>query len=252
MDDDTPGNTQHPLQELSRTKLSPEQRQQKKRMIRWIILLCLCLIPFVVWLETSLLKVDISLPISSDILIFALTNLNVILVLLMFFLILRNLAELFFESRQNVLGSKLKTKLVISFISLSLIPTILLFFISLQFVSTSMDYWFNSNIEISLENSLELAKAHLHDTKEEVNVLGDTVEKKLRVHPKINLNNEAIENSLAAMLKTYDTRNGLSFTLISEQRNKSFTVASPLLASQKQIDLSPSIARPERRFVHAL
>ncbi len=241
MDETTSGNTDRPVQELSRNKLSPQQRQQKKRMIRWIILLCLGLIPFVVWLEKSLLKVDISLPISSDILIFALINLNVILVLLMLFLILRNLAELFFESRQNVLGSKLKTKLVISFISLSLIPTILLFFISLQFVSTSMDYWFNSNIEISLENSLDLAKAHLQDTKEEVNVLGDTVEKKLRLHPKINLTNEAFEKSLAAILKTYDTRNGLSFTLISEHRSKTFTAASPLLASQKQIPISGSI-----------
>jgi len=240
MDEDATDKTEHSLQGLSRAKLSPEQRQKKKRMIRWIILLCLCLIPFVVWLEKSLLKVDISLPISSDILIFALTNLNVIVVLLMFFLILRNLAELFFESRQNVLGSKLKTKLVISFISLSLIPTILLFFISLQFVSTSMDYWFNSNIEISLKNSLELAKAHLQDTKAEVNVLGNIVEKKFRLHPKINLNNEAIEKSLAAVLKTYDTRNGLSFTLISERRNKSFTVASPLLASQKQIPIPGS------------
>ncbi len=240
MDEDIVGDRKRPLQELSKTKLSPEQRQQKKRMIRWIILLCLSLIPLVVWLEKSLLKVDISLPISSNILIFALTNINVILVLLMFFLILRNLAELFFESRKNVLGSKLKTKLVISFISLSLIPTILLFFISLQFVSTSMDYWFNSNIEISLENSLELAKAHLQETKDEVNVLGNIVEKQLRLHPKINLNSDAIEKNLATILKTYDTRNGLSFTLISEQRNKSFTVASPLLSSQKETPIPGS------------
>jgi two-component system, NtrC family, nitrogen regulation sensor histidine kinase NtrY len=241
MDEDTLNSTDQPPQELSRAKLTPQQRQQKKRMIRWIILLCFALIPFVVWLEKSLLKVDISLPISSDILIFALINLNVILVLLMLFLILRNLAELFFESKQNVLGSKLKTKLVISFISLSLIPTILLFFISLQFVSTSMDYWFNSNIEISLKNSLELAKAHLQETKDEVAVLGDTVEKRLILQPKSNSNNEEFEKNMAAILKAYDTRNGLSFTLISEQRNRSFTVASPLLASQKKVPIPGSI-----------
>ena len=237
MDEDSPNSVELPPHELSRAKLSPQQRQQKKRMIRWIILLCLCLIPFVIWLEKSLLKVDISLPISSDILIFGLINLNVILVLLMLFLILRNLAELFFESRQNVLGSKLKSKLVISFISLSLIPTILLFFISLQFVSTSMDYWFNSNIEISLENSLNLAKAHIQDTKDEVTVLGDIVEKRLTLQGKNSPSVDEFEQSMAAILKTYDTRNSLSFTLVSEQQNKTFTVASPLLASQKKIPI---------------
>ena len=230
----------HPELESSRAKLSPRQRQQKKRMIRRIILLCLCLIPFVVWLEKSLLKVDISLPISSDIIIFGLINLNVILVLLMLFLILRNLAELFFESKQNILGSKLKTKLVISFISLSLIPTILLFFISLQFVSTSMDYWFNSNIEISLQNSLELAKSHLQETKGEVGVLGEIVENELRLLPPSNGEPETLAKNMAAILKKHDTRNGLSFTLISDQRNKLFSVASPLLSSQKEIPITRS------------
>jgi len=161
MDKATPDTTERPpYQELSKVHLSKQQRLQKKRLIRRVIFICLCLIPFFVWLESSLLKADITLPISSDILIFGIINLNVILVLLMLFLVLRNLAELFFESKQNIVGSKLKSKLVISFISLSLIPTILLFFISLQFVSTSMDYLFNTNIEISLQNSLDLAKSY--------------------------------------------------------------------------------------------
>ena len=119
-----------PSQEPGKARLTKQQRRQKKRLIRRVILICLCLIPLFVWLESSLLNADITLPISSDILVFGIINLNVILVLLMLFLILRNLAELFFESRQNIVGSKLKSKLVISFISLSLIPTILLFYLT--------------------------------------------------------------------------------------------------------------------------
>jgi len=245
MDEAAPNKTEQkqvPLQDRRkqdrrRPKLNSLQRQQKKRLIRRVILACLCLIPLFVWLEISLLKVDVTLPISSDILIFALTNLNVLLVLLMFFLVLRNLAELFFESKQNVLGSKLKTKLVISFISLSLIPTILLFFIALQFVSTSMDYWFNANIEISLKNSLDLAKTYLQDTKDEVNVLGDTVENDLQTRQKTNPKSQNIERILTDTFKTHDTRNVLDFTLIREQGNKVFTISSPLLASQKTVDI---------------
>ncbi len=225
-------------QQLSKPRLSSRQRQQKKRLIRQVILTCLCLIPLFVWLEISLVNVDITLPISSDILIFGVINLNVILVLLMLFLVLRNLAELFFESRQNVLGSKLKTKLVISFISLSLIPTILLFFISLQFVSTSMDYWFNSNIEISLKNSLDLAKSYLQETKSEVDVLGETVEKSILQSQDTNPDTDDLEKRLASALESYDTRNSLSLTLISDQRSKIFTVSSPLLSSQKMPQIS--------------
>jgi two-component system, NtrC family, nitrogen regulation sensor histidine kinase NtrY len=234
MEEATPDiNPLQPYQELSKVKLSKEQQLQKKRLIRQVILICLCLIPLFVWLESSLLNADITLPISSDILVFGIINLNVILVLLMLFLVLRNLAELFFESRQNILGSKLKSKLVISFISLSLIPTILLFFISLQFVSTSMDYWFNSNIEISLQNSMDLAKSYLQETTNEVDALGETVEHDIATPGIIGPGPEALEENLTNILASYDTRNALSFTLITDQRNNYFSASSPFFASQK-------------------
>lgn len=224
---------QLPILVLSKPQLNSKQRQEKKKLIRQVIIACLCLIPLFIWLERSLLNVDISLPVSSDILIFGVINLNVILVLLMLFLVLRNLAELFFESRQNTIGSKLKTKLVISFISLSLIPTILLFFISLQFVSTSMDYWFNSNIEISLQNSLDLAQSYIQETEEEVDVLGENVENSLIQTRETSPEPADIEKKLTSILNDYDTRNALSFTLITDQRNRLFTVSAPILSSQK-------------------
>ncbi|HIQ37345.1 MAG TPA: HAMP domain-containing protein [Desulfocapsa sulfexigens] len=222
-----------PYQKPGKARLTKQQRRQKKRLIRRVILICLCLIPLFVWLESSLLNADITLPMSSDILVFGIINLNVILVLLMLFLILRNLAELFFESRQNIVGSKLKSKLVISFISLSLIPTILLFFISLQFVSTSMDYWFNSNIEISLQNSMDLAKSYLQETKEEVDIIGETVEQTIITPSIIGPGSDTLEENLTNILASYNTINALSFTLITDQRNRYFSASSPFLASQK-------------------
>lgn len=228
MDDSTQKQIQLPApQSLSKPQLSDEQRQQKKRLVRKVIVTCLCLIPLFVWLESSLVNVDISLPVSSDILIFALINLNVLLVLLMLYLVLRNLAELFFESRQNILGSKLKSKLVISFISLSLIPTILLFFISLQFVSTSMDYWFNSNIELSLQKSLDLAKSILQETKEEVDLLGENFEENIFLLYEKKPGTDELKKSLNAILTTNNIRGPDSLTLIIDQRNKIITASSP-------------------------
>lgn len=149
--------------------ITREQRRQKRKLINRVILFCICLIPLFIWLQGRLFERDIQLPLNSNIVIFALINLNVILVLIVLFLVLRYLAELIFERKRNVLGSKLRTKLVISFLSLSLLPTILLFFVALQFISSSVDYWFNSSIEESLQESLDLARSQIQDSREQVN-----------------------------------------------------------------------------------
>ena len=145
--------------------ITREQRRQKRKLISRVILFCLCLIPLFIWLQSRLFERDIQFPLNSNIVIFALINLNVILVLVVLFLILRYLAELIFERKRNILGSKLRTKLVVSFLSLSLLPTILLFFVALQFVSSSVDYWFNSSIEESLQESLDLARSQIQDSR---------------------------------------------------------------------------------------
>ena len=147
--------------------LTRKQRTHKRRVINRIIFFCLCLIPMFMWLQGELFKRDIELPLNSNIFIFALINLNVILILVVLFLILRYMADLLFERRVNLLGSKLRTKLVGSFLALSLLPTVLLFFVALQFISTSVDYWFNSSIEQSMRESLRLARSVIDDTRKQ-------------------------------------------------------------------------------------
>ncbi|MCI5145207.1 MAG: HAMP domain-containing protein [Candidatus Electrothrix sp. AR3] len=145
--------------------LTFEQRKQKQRLTRYVIGCCIFLIPLLIYTQRGLLKGDLSLPISSTILIFALININGLLLLLMLYLILRNLVELIFERRNKILGSRLRTRLVISFISLSIIPTSVLFLFALGSVSTSMDYWFDTNVEESLESSLKLAQELFQETE---------------------------------------------------------------------------------------
>jgi len=95
----------------------------------------------------------------SNIVIFALMNINVILLLFLLYLIARNVVKLIFERKQNIFGHRLRTKLVITFIALSLIPTIVLFGLATQFISTSMEYWYNIQVEQSLKKSLQVAQS---------------------------------------------------------------------------------------------
>jgi two-component system, NtrC family, nitrogen regulation sensor histidine kinase NtrY len=162
--------------------MTEEQRRLKKRMVRRIILFCICLIPFFTWLQGTLFRQDFQLPVSSTIVIFALINVNVILILIVLFLILRYLAELIFERKMNIMGSRLRTKLVVSFLSLSLIPTILLFFVALQFISSSVDYWFSSSIEESLQESLTLARNQIQESQAQAQITGDAVARRIAEH----------------------------------------------------------------------
>ena len=133
----------------------------------------------------------------------------------MVFLVLRNLLRFIFEQRQTALGKSLRTRLVISFISLSLIPTILLFFIALQFVSTSMDYWFNSNVEASLDVSLKVAQDIYQGSKDQAVATGNTLAEELVTEQALLLSPNNIESLLQNQL-TLRNLDGLTF--LSDQR----------------------------------
>ena len=152
--------------------LTAEQKKRKQRLIRVVIAFCLLLIPALAYLQRGLLGADFNLPVSSTILIFALININGLLLLLMVYLVLRNLVELIFERNQKIMGSRLRTRLVISFVSLSLVPTGTLFVIALRFVSTSMDYWFNTNVDEALEAAHRLAQSTLQETGQQAEFTG--------------------------------------------------------------------------------
>jgi two-component system nitrogen regulation sensor histidine kinase NtrY len=64
------------------------------------------------------------------------------------------------ESRTNPFGTRLRTKLVLSFVGLSLVPTMLLFFAAAGFINNTVHNWFNTQVETSLSESLEVAQTY--------------------------------------------------------------------------------------------
>ncbi|OGR17005.1 MAG: PAS domain-containing sensor histidine kinase [Desulfobacterales bacterium GWB2_56_26] len=204
---------------------------QKRKLIRRVILICILLIPFFIWIQSILFKGKVALPLDNNILIFALINLNVLLVLFVLFLVLRNLAELFFERRINRLGNKLKTKLIASFLSLTLIPTILLFFVALQFVSTSMDYWFNASVEDSLTESLQLAQSLLHEKEEQVTLMSKGIAERMTDLDISSYTSETISDTLENILSFNPINGPDSLGLITNDKNLEISVRGPQLRS---------------------
>lgn len=152
---------------------------RKRKFERIIMIVAGIVISLLSLAEYYLISGFSPLSTSSNVLIFAVINLNILLILLLGFLVVRNLVKLVFEDRKNLLGAKLRTKLVIAFVSLSLIPTILLFLISFQFLRTSIGYWFNIKVERSLDNALTIGRTYYEGQVTELQHLSQEMERLL-------------------------------------------------------------------------
>ncbi len=146
---------------------------KRKRRERYIIVFLLCVISLLTYLGMRVLDMGLDLPFSGGTLVFAIINLNVILLLLLLFLIVRNVVKLLFERKKNIMGAKLRTKLVLAFVTLTLLPSIVLFFASVQFISSAIDYWSSLQIEQSLKNSLEVGQDHYNRISDEILFFGN-------------------------------------------------------------------------------
>ncbi|MBW2039907.1 MAG: PAS domain-containing protein [Deltaproteobacteria bacterium] len=140
-----------------------DTEKRKRRREFFIIIVIALLIVGITYLEIHLPQIRSQVPIGSNILFFSIININLILLLLLIFLVVRNLVKLLFERKRRVLGTRLKTKLVAAFVSLSLVPTMLLFFTSAIFITHSVENWFNVQVENSLQGSLEVAQTYYRD-----------------------------------------------------------------------------------------
>ena len=92
----------------------------------------------------------------SNIIFILLINLNIILLVLLVFLVGRNLLKLFYERRRKLPGAHLRSRLVLAFLGISLFPAVLLFFIGVGFMTKSIENWFALRVERSLSGSLEV------------------------------------------------------------------------------------------------
>ena len=80
-----------------------------------------------------------------------------ILFLVLFFILGRNLVKLYLERKRNIVGSHFKTKLVLFFIALSIIPTFLLFFFASDLISRNIELWFKTPFDKVIEDTKSVA-----------------------------------------------------------------------------------------------
>jgi two-component system nitrogen regulation sensor histidine kinase NtrY len=146
---------------------SIDEKERRKRRREFIIMVVVGVLAIAFTLIASQIFNKEDLPLSTNIFVYGLTSINVILIILLLFLIIRNVVKLFYEHRRGVIGSKLRTKLVATFVGLSLVPTILLFLFAINFLSYSIEFWFNIKIGDALNRSLEVAQVYYQQMEEQ-------------------------------------------------------------------------------------
>lgn len=123
------------------------------------------LLAFLIALEVYIFRSGQHLPSSYVLLFIGLVNINLILILLLLFLIFRNVVKVFIERRGKIFGSSLKSKLMVSFISFSVIPTLLVFTISVFYLNSSFEKWFSQRMLSVLRNASEVIDTFILNEK---------------------------------------------------------------------------------------
>jgi PAS domain S-box-containing protein len=87
--------------------------------------------------------------------------LNVVGVLLLLVLIGGNIYRLVRDYRKHALGSRLKPRMVSMFALLAVVPLLLVYYFSVQFLNRGIESWFQVEVESGLRSALDLSRVSL-------------------------------------------------------------------------------------------
>ncbi|MDP2645092.1 MAG: ATP-binding protein [Desulfobacterales bacterium] len=145
--------------------ISQQERNRRKREALFIVII-IATVALLTFAENRIIHFGADFPVSNTILMFILININLLLLILLIFLVFRNLVKLLYDRKSKVVGAKLRTRLVVAFIALTLLPATILFFMSINFITASITFWFNVPVEQALENSLNIGRRIYQYTEE--------------------------------------------------------------------------------------
>src|SRR6185369_17074465 len=205
----------------------PTRENRKRKREAVIIGISLLLISILIATQIHLTRISSEVAMGANIVIFGLINVITLLIILFVYLLARNLFKLFKERQLNKMGARLRTKLVMAFVSLSLFPTLLLFFISAGYISNSIQNWFNRQIENSLDESMEVAQTYYKNSAANAVFYGEQISNFIKNRKLLNEDNLP---HLKALIKEKQKEYNLGVVeVFSAQREELVRSANPKL-----------------------
>ncbi len=128
----------------------------RNRMLAVVILLVLLIVLVMFSMQRGYSVLEQS---GSQLMVFVAINVNIVLLAIVFYLIARNLLKLSYERRRHVLGVNLKTKLITSFIVLSL-PAMGFHLFASYFIATNLESWLKGQQESVIHSAQNVSEAY--------------------------------------------------------------------------------------------
>ena len=85
---------------------------------------------------------------------------NTVLLLALCFMLARDLIKLYFEHQSKKLGTRIKSKLIITFTIFSLFPALLMSFVAFGLINSNLRLWFTSPSEKLLTSSEKVVETY--------------------------------------------------------------------------------------------
>ncbi|HEU4834460.1 MAG TPA: ATP-binding protein [Pyrinomonadaceae bacterium] len=136
--------------------------RRRRRMLLWVLgatvlLLLAIIVSQQLWLWT-VVRPDTP---ADALVLYALSTLNFVAFVVLIFIFVRNLLKLRRERRERQLGSKVKTRLLVYFISISFLPITAMAFFSYLFLNRSLEKWFNPFPDEIVQQATEVKRRTL-------------------------------------------------------------------------------------------
>ncbi len=177
-----------------------------------------------------------------------LLGLNATVAVALLLLVGVSLFRLYSRYKSGKFGSRLMTRLVMLFAAIGVLPGLVIFLVSVQFVSHSIESWFNVRVEEALEAGLDLGRSALESSLTELKVEADKTVQELSTLPFY-----AAPSALARFVKDHpgtqsaiivDADGGLIVSAMGERRIN-LSADLPTAAMMAKVQAEPPYAVPE-------
>lgn len=82
---------------------------------------------------------------------------NVLAIGTLLFIVARSLAKLYFERKSGILGSRLRTRMVLTLFIVGIVPSLILFLVGRNFINKNVERWFSPETEVAIRDGQKVA-----------------------------------------------------------------------------------------------
>jgi nitrogen fixation/metabolism regulation signal transduction histidine kinase len=142
---------------------------------------------FLVFLQSSNFWKSFSIETASDlILLYILSSVNFIAFVIFLFILLRNLVKLARERRSSVLGAQIKTRLLVYFFAVSLLPIFAMAVFSYLFMNRALERWFSQIPQNVIREARVIEDNAELERERRIAVLADVLARSLTSPPTVD------------------------------------------------------------------